>query len=116
MKGEPIWLIVEQARVLEAQFHESAAYRGWRLLAVSIMRNHFHLVVQCESDVDSEKLLQTFKAYGSRALNERFGKPVSGTWWTKSGSRRKLPDEGAVLAAVNYVVNRQHQPLITWSS
>lgn len=114
MNGEPIWLTVGQAGVLQDQFRESAAYRGWRLQAASIMRNHFHLVVRVEADVDPEKLLQTFKSYGSRALNKQYGKPASDTWWTKSGSKRKLRDEAAVLAAVNYVLNRQHQPLLTW--
>jgi REP element-mobilizing transposase RayT len=115
MKGEAVWLTVEQAQVLLEQFYESAKYRNWRLQAVAIMINHFHVVVASDSDVDPEKLLQTLKSYGSRRLSEQFGKPKSGTWWTKSGSRRKLKDEPAVAGAVNYVLHKQHHPLVTWS-
>ena len=41
-----------------------------------------------------------FKAYGSRALNRRYGRPPSETWWTDKGSKRKLPNEEALAAAV----------------
>ena len=33
----------------------------------------------------------------------QWGKPTGGRWWTTSASRRSLPDERAVTAAVNYV-------------
>jgi hypothetical protein len=52
-------------------------------------------------DPDPEKIEGDFKCYGSRALNRRWGKPVNGTWWTGgSGSKRKLPDERALRAAL----------------
>ena len=115
MKGEAVLLTVEQGKVLLDQFQESAAYRTWRLLAAAIMANHFHVVIASELDTDPDKMLQTLKSYGSRCLSERFGKPRSGTWWTKSGSRRKLKDEQAIAAAVNYVLCKKHHPLVTWS-
>lgn len=79
------------------------------------MPNHFHLVVSVAEDLTPSRLLQEFKSYGSRALSRCFGKPLSRTWWTKHGSKRKLPDEQAVESAVNYVLNRQPNPLQTWS-
>ncbi|TWT99595.1 Transposase IS200 like protein [Botrimarina colliarenosi] len=115
MKGEAVWLTVEQADILLEQFKASAAFRDWRLLAVAIMPNHFHLVVAIAIDFDPAKMLQEFKGNGSRALNHKFPKPASGTWWTKSGSKRKLKDEAAVTAAVNYVLHKQPNPLFTWS-
>ena len=48
-----------------------------------------------------------------RILNRYWAKPKSGTWWTKSGSKRKLPNEHAVLAAVRYV-KEQPNPLVIW--
>ncbi|MBU6293193.1 MAG: hypothetical protein KJS91_00805, partial [Planctomycetes bacterium] len=58
-------------------------------------------------------LLKDFKSYASRALNKQFEKPESGTWWTEGGSRRKLPDEAAVAAAIRYVLDQEH-PLVVW--
>jgi REP element-mobilizing transposase RayT len=103
MKGPPVLLSHRQAEVIKAQFIESALYRGWRLLAAAVMRNHVHLVVVADDAVDSAELLKTFKSYASRALNAQFPRPQAGRWWTVSASRRSLPDERAIQDAVRYV-------------
>ena len=67
-------LCSRQAEVVLAQLRETAAYRGWELLAASIMANHFHLVVAVADDAEPRKVLADFKAYGTRALNRAFGR------------------------------------------
>ena len=78
------------------------------------MVNHYHLVVQVPDDPSPNKILADFKAYATRALSHRFGAPASETWWTSKGSKRKLPDEEALRAAVIYVVKKQPNPLAVW--
>lgn len=114
MRGDAIRLDVEQAEVLFAQFEETASYRNWTLHAVAIMANHIHCVLGVLGDPESEDLLRDIKSYGSRALNRRWGKPKSETWWTESGSRRKLRDEGDVILAGEYVENQEF-PLLVWT-
>jgi REP element-mobilizing transposase RayT len=113
MKGPSVYLEMDHAHVLLQQFQETAKYRGWQLQAVAIMRNHVHVVVGVPGDPEPENLLRDFKSYGSRALNQRWGKPSSGTWWTESGSRRKLPNEVAIAGAVAYVRDQEF-PLSFW--
>ena len=113
MKGPPIYLDLDKAEILLAQFQETAGHRGWTLRAVSIMRNHFHMVVQVSDDPKPSKILVDFKAYGSRALNRRFGMPPSETWY--KGSKRKLKDARAVEDAINYVLYKQPNALLVWS-
>ena len=113
LRGPPIWLNQDQARVLLGQFQETAAYRRWCLIAVAVMGNHVHLIVGVPGDPDPSDILGDFKSYGSRALNRRWPKPVSGTWWTEGGSKRKLPDERALFAAIRYVQN-QPNALVIW--
>jgi REP element-mobilizing transposase RayT len=108
--GPPVYLVHEQAVRLLEQFHETARYRERLLAAAAVMREHAHLVVGVIGDPEPSYLLGDFKAYGSRALNEQWGKPKSGTWWTEKGSTRKLKDDDAVLAAVAYVRD-QRAPL-----
>lgn len=115
LKCDPILLSRQHAEVLLEQFQETASFRGWQLLAVAIIANHVHIVVGVPGDPEPSELLGDFKSYGSRRLNQRFGKPKSGTWWTESGSRRKLPDHGAILAAIRYVMN-QERPLLVWTA
>ncbi|MBY0524792.1 MAG: transposase [Gemmataceae bacterium] len=116
MKGPRIYLDLLKAETLLAQFQETATFRGWTLRAVALMINHFHLVVQVPEDPDPRKILADFKAYGSRVLNRRYGKPKSETWWTENGSKRKLPNQCALDSAINYVLYKQPRPLVVWSS
>jgi REP element-mobilizing transposase RayT len=113
LKGPPVYLLPEHAEVLLAQLQETAAHRHWILLAVAIMANHVHLIVGVPGDPSPADVLRDFKSYGSRALNRRWGKPESGTWWTESGSKRKLPNEAALGAAILYV-QEQDRPLVIW--
>jgi REP element-mobilizing transposase RayT len=113
MRGQPVWLTPPQANTFLGEAQRTAVFRAWRLLAAAIMANHVHLVVGVPDDLPGERLLQEFKSYGSRVLNQQYGRPESGTWWTKSGSTRFLPNERAVAAAVEYV-RRQQRPLALW--
>lgn len=115
LKCPPIRLLLDQAEALLVQFQETADCRRRQLLAVGIMANHLHLVVGVPGDPKPADILRDFKAYGSRALNRRWTKPKSDTWWTDSGSKRKLPDEQAVLAAVKYVIEQEY-PLVIWTA
>jgi REP element-mobilizing transposase RayT len=115
MLGPTVYLNAVQAGFVLEQLHETARYRGWELAAVAVMANHLHLVVGVPDDPEPDTLLRDFKSYASRRLNAVFAKPASGTWWTQSGSRRKLPNDTAVRAAVEYV-KRQHSPLLVWAS
>ncbi|MFO0925715.1 MAG: hypothetical protein U0736_01600 [Gemmataceae bacterium] len=113
LRGEPVRLASDTARVLAGQFRETATCRHWHLLAFAILANHVHLVVGVDGDPDPARMLADFKAYGSRALTAQAGRPASGNWWTSGGSKRKLPDPSAVAGAVAYVRN-QHEPLLVW--
>src|SRR5437764_1698593 len=114
MKGPPIWFEIAHAELVLAQFRETASYRDRTLRAVAVMANHFHLVVQVPDDPDPHRVLADFKAYGSRVLNRRFGRPPSETWWTENGSVRKLRDERALAEAIHYVLYKQPYPLVVW--
>jgi REP element-mobilizing transposase RayT len=115
MTGPPIYFKLEHAEIVFAQFQETASHRGWTLEALSIMGNHFHMVIRVSDDPAPRKVLADFKAYASRALNRRYGKPASETWWTENGSTRKLGNERAIADATNYVLYKQPNPLLVWS-
>jgi REP element-mobilizing transposase RayT len=113
LKRPPVLLDIEQARLVIEQFRETAAFRGWRLVAVSVMRNHFHAIVGKPETVRLGRVLGDLKAYASRALSLEAGSRQE--WWTHEGSKRILPDDRAVRSAVNYVLYKQPHPLARWS-
>ena len=115
LKCPPIRLSLAQAEALLSQLHETSRLRGWIIHSVAIMANHWHAVVSASDLVRSEKILADLKSYGSRRLNQQWSRPASKTWWTESGSRRRLADEPNVEAAVRYVAEQEH-PLVIWIS
>ena len=115
LKCVPIRLVLAQAECLLEQFQETCRYRRWQLLAVAVMTDHVHVVVGVPGDPNPSDILGDLKSYGSRSLNKKWTKPKSETWWAESGSKRKLPTDDAVLAAVKYVVEQEY-PLIVWTA
>ncbi len=115
MKGLPIHLTTAQAETLLTQFQETAGFRGWEIRAVAIMYNHFHIVVGVVGDPAPSEILGDFKSWGTRTLSKEFGAPPAQTWWTERGSKRKLPTEEAVAAAIHYLLYEQPDLLLTWS-
>jgi len=95
------------------QFRETARFRNWLLVAAAVMANHCHVVVGVPGDPEPDTLLRDLKAYASRRLNSRWPRPESGTWWTESGSKRKLKDNLAILGAARYVRDQEF-PLAVW--
>lgn len=108
MFANAVWLNSPQANQVLEQFSQTASAKDWLLVAGAVMSNHFHPVVSVPGDPEPSTLLQAFKAYASRRLNGDAGVNARKRWWTQSGSRRKLPDEEAVAAAVRYTWN-QHR-------
>jgi len=113
LRSDPIFLTQPQADLLLTQFKETCDYRKWFLAGTAIMANHLHVVLGVPGDPDPEDLLRDLKAYGSRTLNRTYGKQKAGTWWTESGSRRKLPDSTAIDFAINYLRDQEF-PLLIW--
>ena len=113
LRNRAIYFDKSQAEVVLAQFHETCTYRQWQLFAAAVMQDHFHAVLEVQGDPDPNNLLRDLKSYASRALNSRWPRPASNTWWTESGSKRKLPNKAAVRAAVEYV-REQSSPLALW--
>ena len=73
LKGSPIFLTLPQAERITTQLRETAAYRGWRLLASAVMRNHVHLVVVANEEVTSADLLRTFQKLRQPGAERRLG-------------------------------------------
>ncbi len=114
MKGEPVELDHDDAEAMIAQYQETARIRGWLLQAASVIHNHTHIVVSVAGDPDPQSILETLKSWATRALKKHRELPPNGTYWTAKGSKRKLPDERALLGAVIYVVKEQPDPLAVW--
>jgi hypothetical protein len=114
MAGPPVQIGKAEADAMIAQYRETARVREWILQAASIMYNHTHALLSVPGDPDPELLLQTLKSSATRALKKIRALPPNGTFWTANGSKRNMPDEGALAGAAVCVVKKQPNPLAVW--
>jgi REP element-mobilizing transposase RayT len=97
-----------RAAVLTA-LREVCLHRGWILLVAHVRTNHVHVVV--EGEARPEIMMNTFKSYASRALNNlRIDEPDRKRW-ARHGSTRWLFKDEDVQEAIRYVVSGQGEPM-----
>jgi REP element-mobilizing transposase RayT len=110
MDQPPYGLDAARRRVVLATVQEVCRHRGWYLLACHVRTNHAHTVVQATA-AGPEKVMNDLKAYASRRLAEAGFETKERKRWTRHGSTRYLWKDDQVLGAVDYVVNRQGEPM-----
>jgi REP element-mobilizing transposase RayT len=83
--------------------------RGWGLIAAHVRTNHVHVIVN--ADRSPENVMTALKAYASRFLNEAGLESKDRRRWARPGSTRYLGTHEAIERAIDYVVNRQGEPM-----
>ncbi len=96
----------QERRVVHDAIEECGAYRGWAILALNVRTNHVHVVVQAASHTP-ERVMNDFKARGTRMLRERGLRRSEGRVWTQHGITKWINDEKSLKAAIDYVLNQQ---------
>jgi len=103
--GSPIILSAIEREIVEGAIREVSAVRGYRLSAVNVRTNHAHLVVNNCGSV--ERMMDSFKAYSTKALRAANRIGFNDKPWSRHGSTRYLWTERHIQLAVEYVVNGQ---------
>jgi len=103
--GAPVQLGPAERRIVESAIREVCTVRGYSLYALNVRTNHVHLIVNNGGKV--ERLMDSFKAYSTKALRvaDLIGKDTKP--WSRHGSTRYLWTERHIELAVEYVVSGQ---------
>ena len=88
------------------------AHRKWTLHALHVRKYHVHVVVT--ADHSPERVMNDFKSYASRALNEAGLDNSDRRRWTRHGSTKYINDNAYLQAAINYTLNKQGEPMERW--
>ena len=102
LKHAPIKLNKKQRTIVEQAVRDVCKHRRYRLRAVNVRTNHAHSVVSALSQ--PEPILDTFKAYSTRALRAAALLPPKLKPWARHGSTIYLWKERDVEKAVEYVL------------
>ena len=109
------YVLDEAARpVVLAAIQRHCAYRGWTRLAAHVRSNHIHLVV--EGETRPERMMNEFKSYASRELNQLTSERPDRRRWARHGSTRWLWKDEDVRQALAYVVDEQGEPMALFVS
>ena len=94
-----------ERRVVESAIREVCIVRGYSLYALNVRTNHVHLVVSNAGKV--ERMMDSFKAYSTRALRAANLITEDTRPWSRHGSTRYLWTEKHIDTAIEYVVDGQ---------
>ena len=99
---------LEREVVLQA-IQDVCLHRTWDLIAAHVRTNHVHAIVEAEAP--PERIMNAFKSWASRRLNERGVGETKPNRWARHGSTRWLWKDQDVLDAIRYVVDEQGEPM-----
>jgi REP element-mobilizing transposase RayT len=102
-----------RAAVLAAMV-ERCSERHWSLRAAHVRTNHVHIVV--DADILPERIMNDLKSYASRCLNRLGLDDHDRKRWARHGSTRWLWKPESVSAAIQYVVDRQGDPMAVFEA
>jgi REP element-mobilizing transposase RayT len=114
MKQDPYVLGAVCRQVVLESLQEACSYRGWTLLAAHVRTNHVHVVTK--ATCKPEQVMNTMKAYSSRALNEYALEGPDRRRWARHGSTRYLWTGNAIQAAIQYVVREQGESMAVFET
>ncbi|MCW5859701.1 MAG: transposase [Caldilineales bacterium] len=114
MDQPPYALDAARRDVVLAAIQEVCHHRNWVLLAAHVRTTHAHVVVQAVAK--PEKVMNDFKAYASRSLNQVGFENSERKRWTRHGSTLYLWKRDEVVAAIHYVVYEQGVPMAVYEN
>jgi REP element-mobilizing transposase RayT len=114
MKQDPYMLDAARRQVALKSLQETCFCRGWTLLAAHVRTNHVHVVTT--ATCKPEQVMNTMRAYSSRALNEYALDGPGRRRWARHGSTRYLWRGDAIQAAIQYVVREQGESMAVFET
>jgi len=88
--------------ILEA-IMERCIYKQWHLYAAHVRSNHVHIIVHSDEPID--KVMNAFKAWGTRKLRQS-GYTLAKVW-THHGSTKYIFTRAKLIEKTRYVVHEQ---------
>ena len=109
MKAERFYLGGPERKVVESAIAEVCNVRRYLMFAINVRTEHAHIVVNnCDKP---ERMMNSFKAYSTRALRSSGLIGPETKVWSRHGSTKYLWTEEHIARAIDYVLNAQGSEL-----
>lgn len=109
LKHAPVTLNTKQRESVAQAVRETCTIRSWVLHSLNVRTNHVHAVLS--AGVRPELALNALKANATHQLRREDQWRESHSPWSDGGSRRYVWTELGLERAIDYVMNRQDEPV-----
>ncbi len=112
LSDEPFLMKANERHIVEAAIREVCIVRSYALHGLHVRTNHVHVVTGNHGQ--PERMMDSFKAYSTRALRKAGLVATERKLWSRHGSTKYLWTEAHIGSATDYVVNGQGDDLPTF--
>ncbi len=91
--------------IVENAIREVCVFRDYHLFAINVRTNHVH--VTTGNSGKPERIMDSFKAYATKALRNASLLAADARAWSRHGSTKYLWTDDHIATAVDYVMNGQ---------
>jgi REP element-mobilizing transposase RayT len=112
LEYEPYFLGPQERSIVKTAIEEVCSFRGYGLYALNVRTEHVHSVT--DNCGVPERVMDSFKAYSTRALRENGLIEQDRRPWSRHGSTKYLWTEEHISQAVEYVLHGQGGELPTF--
>lgn len=103
MRAAPVLLSDEQRQFIQDALPAICERGDSVLRTCAAGADHVHLLLDIDPTIHGERVRELVKRWLTQALDARWGKPASGTWWAKQGSNRAVKDSAYLANAIRYI-------------
>ena len=115
MMNQPPYSLDQQRReAVLAAILRRANQRDWTIFAAHVRMNHVHIIIN--ADATPERIMNDLKSFASRQLNAIGLDVPDRKRWARHGSTRWLRDRMNVDAAIQYIIEKQGDPMAVYVS
>ena len=112
MKQPPFVLSPGAREVVRDAIVQTCEFRAWFLHALHVRTNHLHGVV--DADQEDGQVLNTWKAYATRALRSAGLADVDRRIWAHGAGVQQVRSQEHLRNVVRYILNGQGNPMETF--
>lgn len=107
MRSRAIYLSREQQLFAQNALPAIFERGGWDARVWSAGDDHVHALLDVDRSIHGEQVRRLLKRWLGQALDSRYGKPASGTWWAEQGSNIAIDEERYLNNAYGYIFRQR---------
>ena len=114
--GEPIILQPDDQELIAVALTETAQKQGIRVLALSVLPDHVHMIIDAESEQELAGHVRRLKGYASHAFRRSHQATAGNHLWAEKFNRRPIRDTTALRNMLHYVMHNHLKHVERWGA